>query len=194
MNNNVLESFNDFLPWLRDIIKDDFDSYAMWLGFEAQLRSKCLSRSIGCVIMRDKYIVATGYNGPTSGFPHPAICKRKEMNVPSGQRLELCNCAHAEANAISQAACNGHSTFGTTLYTPTVIPCTLICTPMIIAAGIKKVMCLKKEEYLSDPEATTSSAKFDYAGVEVAEYNGQLREFLLAINAGMRITCHKPNN
>jgi len=165
----------------------DFNSYAMWLAYVTSQRSKCPSRSIGSVIARDKYIIATGYNGPTTGFPHPETCKRRDLNVPSGMRLELCPCAHSETNAISQAACNGHPTLGATLYIPSQIPCTVLCAPAIIGAGISRVVCLFAEEYTSDPEAIPSRSKFEYANVEIDEYHGPLRELFVELSAGLRL-------
>ena len=178
----------EFFRKVREGVNEDFDGYHLWLSFQASFRVKCPSRSVGAVITQGKNIIATGYNGPTSGFPHPQTCKRVDLKVPSGTRLELCPCAHAEQNAIAQAAKNGVSTKGATLYTP-LMPCTLICAPSIICAGIARVVCITMT-YDTDPEVISSVEKFKYAGVRVDEYHGPIRDLLLQLNAGLR-SCPK---
>ncbi len=103
-------------------------------------RSTCLRRKVGAVIVKDKRILATGYNGAPSGLPHCAElgCLRERLSVPSGQRHELCRGLHAEQNAIIQAAYHGISIKGATIYT-TNMPCS-ICMKMIINAGIVRVI------------------------------------------------------
>ncbi len=103
-------------------------------------RSTCLRRQVGAVIVKDKKILATGYNGAPSGLPHclEVGCLREEMGIPSGERHELCRGLHAEQNAIIQAAYYGVSINGATLYC-TNLPC-IICTKMLINAGIARVV------------------------------------------------------
>jgi dCMP deaminase len=103
-------------------------------------RSTCLRRQVGAVIVKDKKILATGYNGAPSGLPHclEVGCLRDEMGIPSGERHELCRGLHAEQNAIIQAAYYGVSINGATLYC-TNLPC-IICTKMLINAGITRVV------------------------------------------------------
>ena len=99
------------------------------------------SRHVGAVIVKDKRILATGYNGAPSGVESckdKGECLRKKLNIPSGTRHEVCYAVHAEQNAIAQAAKMGISVEGSTIYV-THQPCT-ICTKMIINAGIKKVI------------------------------------------------------
>lgn len=99
------------------------------------------NRHVGAVIVKDKRILATGYNGAPSGVQSckdKGECLRKKLNIPSGTRHELCYAVHAEQNAIAQAAKMGISVDGATIYV-THQPCT-ICTKMIINAGIKKVI------------------------------------------------------
>lgn len=106
---------------------------------EAATRSTCLRRQVGAVIVRDNMILSTAYNGAPSGLKHCSEtgCLRDKLNIPSGQNHELCRGIHAEQNAIIQAAKNGISVNGADLYC-TNKPC-IICTKMIINAGIKKV-------------------------------------------------------
>jgi len=104
-------------------------------------RSTCLRRQVGAVIVQDKQIVATGYNGAPKGLLHcdeHGGCLREQMGIPSGERQELCRALHAEQNAIIQAATSGHSIEGATMYV-THQPC-VICAKMIINAGIRKVI------------------------------------------------------
>jgi len=90
-------------------------------------------------LVKDKRILATGYNGAPSGFAHclDIGCLREKMNIPSGERHELCRGLHAEQNCLIQAARYGISVEGATIYC-THHPC-IICTKMLINAGIKKI-------------------------------------------------------
>jgi dCMP deaminase len=111
-------------------------------------RSTCLRRSVGAVLVKDKRILATGYNGAPAGLRHcqEVGCLRADSDVPSGMRHELCRGLHAEQNVIIQAAYHGITIQGATLYC-TNKPC-VICSKMIINAGIKKVYY---EEGYDDP-------------------------------------------
>lgn len=102
-------------------------------------RSTCMRRKVGAILVKNKRILATGYNGAPSGIPHclDVGCLREELGVPSGERHELCRGLHAEQNAILQAAHYGIPVEGTDLYC-TNLPCS-ICTKMIINAGIRRV-------------------------------------------------------
>jgi len=103
-------------------------------------RSTCLRRKVGALLVKDKQIISSGYNGAPRGLAHCVElgCLREQKNVPSGERHELCRATHAEANAIIQAAFHGVSTAGTTLYCTTA-PCT-ICAKMLINAGVKRIV------------------------------------------------------
>jgi len=103
-------------------------------------RSTCLRRYVGAVLVKEKRILATGYNGAPSGIPHckEVGCIREKMKVPSGERHELCRGLHAEQNVIIQAAYHGVSIKGSILYV-TCHPCS-VCAKMIINAGIREVV------------------------------------------------------
>ncbi len=103
-------------------------------------RSTCLRRQVGAVLVKDKKILATGYNGAPSRLAHcmDIGCLREQMRIPSGQRHELCRGLHAEQNAIIQAAYHGVAIRGATLYC-TNHPC-IICSKMIINAGIERIV------------------------------------------------------
>ncbi len=103
-------------------------------------RSTCLRRHVGAVIVKDRHILSTGYNGPPRGLAHcdETGCIRNELNVPSGERHELCRGIHAEQNAIIQSANYGTGISGSTIYA-THTPCS-VCAKMIINAGIVRVV------------------------------------------------------
>lgn len=119
-----------------------WDEYFMKMAALTAERSTCLRRQVGAVIVRDKHIIATGYNGAPRGLAHcdelEGGCLRERLGIPSGQRHELCRALHAEQNAIIQAATMGNSIEGGTIYI-THQPC-LICAKMIINAGIKRIV------------------------------------------------------
>lgn len=120
--------------------RPDWDEYFMEIAHVVAKRSTCLRRQIGAVIVKDKRIVTTGYNGAPSGLPHclELGCLRDEREIASGTQQEVCRALHAEQNAIIQAALYGISTTGAALYC-THQPCSL-CAKAIINAGIKKVV------------------------------------------------------
>lgn len=103
-------------------------------------RTTCLRRSVGAIIVRDKRILSTGYNGAPRGLAHceEAGCLRERLGIPSGQRQEICRGLHAEQNAIIQAALYGTPIDGSSLYCTTQ-PC-VTCAKMIINAGILRVI------------------------------------------------------
>ena len=111
----------------------------MRIAMLAATRSTCLRRQVGAVIVKQKKVLATGYNGAPSGLRHclDIGCLREEMGIPSGQRHELCRAIHAEQNAIIQAATSGVSIEGAILYSTT-FPC-ILCAKMLINAGIKEI-------------------------------------------------------
>jgi len=118
-----------------------WDEYFMGIAELTAKRSTCLRRNIGAVIVRDRHIIATGYNGAPRSIDHCAQrggCLREELGIASGERHELCRALHAEQNAIIQAAAFGHSIEEATIYI-THAPC-IICAKMIINAGIKKII------------------------------------------------------
>ncbi len=124
----------------RKIIRPSWDEYFMKVAFLVCERSTCLRRQVGAVLVKDKQILATGYNGAPRGIAHCDVtgCLRGSLGVPSGQRHEICRGLHAEQNVILQAAQHGVSTRGSLLYI-TNTPCS-ICAKMIINAGIVEVI------------------------------------------------------
>lgn len=120
--------------------RPDWDDYFLKIAKLVSERSTCLRRRVGAILVKDKKILATGYNGAPINIIHcdKTGCMRLKLNVPSGQRHELCRGLHAEQNAILQAALHGVSAKGATIYS-TIEPC-IICAKMIINAGIKSIV------------------------------------------------------
>jgi len=141
--------------------RPSWDEYFMEMAQVVRKRSTCLRRSVGAVIVLDNRIMTTGYNGVPVGIEHCAVrgCLREELQVPSGERHELCRGLHAEQNAIIQAAYLGQRIAGATLYCTTQ-PC-VICAKMIINAGIRRVVI--QETYPDE----LAEAMFREAGVRV---------------------------
>jgi len=146
--------------------RPSWDQYFMEITHLVATRSSCLRRQVGAVLVKQKNILATGYNGVPSGITHCSEtgCLRERLKVPSGERHELCRGLHAEQNAIIQAARHGINIDGATLYCTT-MPC-IICSKMIINAGIKKIVF---EHGYTDELAQEMIAE---AAIEVVRFNG----------------------
>lgn len=123
--------------------RPSWDEYFLEVACLVSKRSTCLRRRVGAVLVKDKKILATGYNGAPSGISHciKIGCLREKLNIPSGQRHELCRGLHAEQNVLLQAALHGVSTKDSHLYI-TNHPC-MICSKMLINAGIREIIILE---------------------------------------------------
>ena len=124
-------------------------------------RSTCVRREVGAVLVKDKKILATGYNGAPSRLEHclDIGCLRERQGIPSGERHELCRGLHAEQNAIIQAAYHGVSIRGAHLYC-TNLPC-IICAKMLINAGVRRII------YLEGYSDTLTREMLDEVGMEL---------------------------
>jgi dCMP deaminase len=120
--------------------RPSWDEYFLGIAELVSKRSTCLRRSVGAVLVKDKRVLATGYNGVPSKIRHCSEvgCIREKLNVPSGERHELCRGLHGEQNAFLQAALHGTSVKDATIYSTTQ-PC-VICAKMLINAGIKEIV------------------------------------------------------
>ena len=127
---------------MKEVERPSWDEYFMQMAQVVAGRSTCLRRQVGAVIVKDKQILSTGYNGSPSGLSHCSQkgCLRQQLNIPSGERTVICRAVHAEQNALVQAAKHGVSINGADIYT-TFQPCVL-CTKLLINAGIKRVFFL----------------------------------------------------
>ena len=138
-----------------------WDEYFLTIALEVRRRSTCLRRQVGAVLVKEKRILATGYNGAPRHIRHCSEvgCLREKKGVPSGERHELCRGLHAEMNALLQAALYGITVKGATIYT-TSSPCSL-CAKMLINADVERVVCL--EDYADD----LAAEMFEEAGIRV---------------------------
>ena len=128
--------------------RPSWEEYFMDITHLVAKRSTCLRRQVGAILVKDKKILATGYNGAPARLEHclEIGCLREQQSVPSGERHELCRGLHGEQNAIIQAAYHGVAIRGATLYC-TNHPC-VICSKMLINAGIERIVY--EEGYADD--------------------------------------------
>ncbi|MEK7508650.1 MAG: cytidine/deoxycytidylate deaminase family protein [Patescibacteria group bacterium] len=158
---------------IEKFIRPSWDEYFMEITKTVAKRATCDRGRAGCVIARDKHLLVTGYVGTPSGMPHcdEAGHQMKTTIHEDGHKSEHCvRSAHAEQNAICQAAKLGVSIDGGTLYTK-MTPCA-ICAKMIINAGIKRIVCEK--HYQTGQE---SEAMFKKACVEVEFFNDEIENY-----------------
>ena len=141
-----------------------WDEYFMEIAKVTALRSNCVKRKVAAIIVRDRRVISTGYNGTPRGTKncYEGGCPRCNNLADSGTRLDECLCSHGEENAITQAAYHGVSVKLGTLYS-TFAPC-LTCTKMIINAGIREVVY--NQDY---PLNETSFKLFEEAGVVIRQ-------------------------
>ena len=144
------------------------DDYFMKIALVVSERATCRRHSVGAVIVKDRIILGTGYNGAPRGLRHceEVGCVRKENNIESGTRHELCRGVHAEQNAVIQGAYFGVSIKGGTVYT-TNFPCVL-CAKILLNAGIEEIV------YLNAYVDELSKQILDEAGIKVRRYERTL--------------------
>jgi len=129
---------------MKRLTRPDTDDYFLKIASVVAERSTCRRHHVGAVAVRDKHILATGYNGAPSGLKDclELGCLRDELNIPSGERHEICRGIHAEQNVIIQASLHGLSLEGSTIYA-THTPCVL-CAKMLVNAKIKRYVSFGK--------------------------------------------------
>ena len=147
--------------------RPSWDEYFMKMANDVATRTTCLRRGVGAVIVKDRRILATGYNGVPTGLTHCSEtgCLREQLGVPSGQRHEICRGLHAEQNAIIQAARYGINIAGATIYVNTQ-PC-VVCAKMLINAGITEIV------YQNPYPDELSQELLAESGILVREYTGE---------------------
>ncbi len=145
--------------------RPSWDEYFMKIVDLVKTRSTCLRRQVGALIVKDKRILASGYNGAPAGVSHceEVGCLRQQLNIPSGERHELCRAIHAEQNAIVQAAYAGTSVKDSTIYV-SLQPCSL-CAKLIINAGITKLV------YRGSYPDELSLSMLNEAGIELVNFD-----------------------
>lgn len=145
-------------------MRPSWDKYFMEIAHLVKTRSTCLRRQVGAVVVKDKRILSTGYNGAPTNCRHCSEtgCLRKQLHVPSGERHELCRALHAEQNAIAQAAQHGTSMQGATIYV-THQPCSL-CAKLLINAGISHII------YEGDYPDELATVLLSEAGISLTQF------------------------
>lgn len=151
----------------RTPIRPSWDLYFMRIAHLAATRSTCLRRRVGAVIVKDRMVLATGYNDTPRGVPNcgEGGCARCAGDAPSGTSHETCLCLHAEQNTIVQAAYHGVAIAGGTIYV-TYQPC-LICAKLLLNVGITRIVF---EGTYPDPLALEMLSA---ANVELVRYAGE---------------------
>ena len=146
--------------------RPDNDTYFMRMAELVATRSSCLRRNVGAVVVKEKRVLTTGYNGAPKGLKHCAEvgCVRLANNIESGTRHELCRGVHAEQNAVIQAAYFGVSIKDSTIYT-TNFPC-VMCAKILVNAGVREIVY--KDDYV-DP---LSRDVLEESKVLVRRYSG----------------------
>lgn len=139
-------------------IRPDWDTYFMNIAHVAATRGNCSRRKVAAVVVKDRRIISTGYNGTPRGVRNcfEGGCARCAGDAPSGSGLSDCICAHAEENAITQAAYHGTSLRDATMYV-TLNPC-LVCARMIINAGIVEVVYQEEYHFSAQTKALLQEA------------------------------------
>ncbi|MBW2406830.1 MAG: cytidine/deoxycytidylate deaminase family protein [Deltaproteobacteria bacterium] len=152
--------------------RPSWEAYFMDITFLVARRSTCLRRAVGAIVVKDKRILSTGYNGAPAGIKHclETGCLREKLNIASGQNHELCRGIHAEQNAIIQAAYHGVSIKGAALFC-TNLPCS-ICAKMIINAGIIRIC------YASGYADSMSQEMLKEAGVDIIKVEAGSSELM----------------
>ncbi len=149
--------------------RPSWDEYFMSIARLVAGRSTCLRRKVGAVLVKDKRVLSTGYNGAPAGLKHclEIGCLREKLGIKSGQRHELCRALHAEQNVLIQAAYHGIAVVDSVLYC-TNLPCS-ICTKMLINAGIRRIYY--EEGYPDD----MSLEMLKESGIELLELSRDIK-------------------
>jgi len=163
------------------INRPSWDAYFMALAKLAASRSTCVSRPGGAVIILDKQVISTGYNGSMPGVPHcsdEGICYRRKIGADDAGKYDFCRSIHAEANAVALAAKKGMSINGGTIYM-TLFPC-YVCTKMLVRAGIKEIVYEYGYESKNKERDRHWQEALDETGIKVRQFhlNEQEKKFL----------------
>lgn len=158
------------------------NEYYMNIAVQVSLRSTCIRRKVGAVIVKDNEILGSGYNGSPKGLPNccddPTRCYRTQHNIPSGQKLELCYAQHAEINAMFNALCSNRDLHDASIFVTT-FPCSN-CAKAIIQSGIKNIYYL--DTYTNEFTLTM----LEEANVRVIEMDSSIYQTPLTEGGNMR--------
>ncbi len=145
--------------------RPSYDEYFMEMADVVSKRSTCLRRKVGAILVKEKHILSTGYNGAPKGLKHCSEvgCLREHLNIPSGERHELCRGLHAEQNAIIQAAVFGTSIKDSALYC-TNTPC-VVCVKMLINAGVTEIV------FAGDYPDNLAKKMLDESKIKIRKFN-----------------------
>lgn len=152
--------------------RPSWDDYFMQIARVVASRSTCLRRHVGAILVKDRHILATGYNGPPRGAAHCRElggCYRERLGIPSGERMELSRCLHAEQNAIIQAAIHGVKLEPPVACYTTTQPC-ITCAKMLVNVGVQRIVF---EGHYPDQLALEMLQE---AGVELERYREGTKE------------------
>lgn len=150
--------------------RPSWDEYFMSIAETTATRSTCLRHRVGAILVSDRRILSTGYNGAPRGMVHclEIGCLRDKLKIPSGKNHELCRAVHAEQNVVIQAARHGISTVGSDLYT-TLLPCA-VCNKILVNAGVKRIV------YQTDYPDEFAKKILKEAKVKLVRFNSPARK------------------
>ena len=162
----------------QDESRKSWDQYFMEMALLVGGRSTCLRRPVGAVVVKEKRVLSTGYNGAPAGLPHcrETGCLREQMKVPSGQKHELCRGIHAEQNAVVQAARFGVKIKNSTVYTTT-YPC-VICIKILINAGINRVVYLGQYRDSLSEQMLVEESKIELVAYDPEQLDDYFKDML----------------
>jgi dCMP deaminase len=148
--------------------RPDWDTYFMDIARVVARRSNCRRRQVAAVVVKDRRVISTGYNGTPRGVRNcvDGGCPRCASDAPSGERLDECICSHAEENAIVQAAYHGIAVRDSVLYV-TLSPC-LTCAKMIVNGGIREVVYAEEYQFERQTRGLLSEAGVGFRRFEAA--------------------------
>lgn len=167
---------------MQSLLRPSWDAYFMALAKLVASRSTCLSRPIGCVIVKDKQIISTGYNGSMPGVAHcseEGKCYRRSIQAPDAGKYDFCRSIHAEANAVALAGKKGLDLEGSSVYV-TLFPC-YVCTKLLVRAGVKEIIFEKGYESSDKERDLHWKEALESTGIKVRQFKIEKRdsEFML---------------
>ena len=168
---------------MKSFLRPSWDAYFMALAKLVASRSTCLSRPIGCVIVKDKQIISTGYNGSMPGVPHcseEGQCYRRSIQAPDAGKYDFCRSIHAEANAVALASKKGLDLEGSSVYV-TLFPC-YVCTKLLVRAGIKEIIFEKGFESSNKDRDRHWKEALESTGIKVRNFKIEEKDVKFMLN------------